>query len=328
MKLSELELLIDKYLSGQATDEEKAIINNWLQHNPGDRIGNPRKKQELITAIWGKILTAIDQPDGRAAVQYSGNGLLRSIGRLQKKYMIRVAASLLFVAMAGILVHYFSRQHTSPVQYASITAGNSTAMQHLLPDGSKAWLFPGSSIQVPANFNERNRHVQVTGRAFFDVKEDLSKPFFVDAGALQTRVLGTSFEVNTLHRQSPAVVVRSGRVSVLWEGKELSQLSLNKRITIDLSGEGPRAITDSVNAASLCTWWSGAFNFEQTPVAEVLQNLEQWYRYQISIEGEKWKNEKLTMQVETLPDIHNAMRLLCETLGAHYKMNGQVITIY
>ena len=328
MKLSELELLIDKYLSGQATDEETAIINNWLQHNPGDRITNPQKKQELITAIWGNIFTAIDQPGGQVTVQHKRRGLLRSIGSLQKKYMIRVAASLLFVVMAGILVYYFTRQQSSSVQFASITASDSTARQHLLPDGSKAWLFPGSSIHVPANYNERERLVQVTGRAFFEVKENRSKPFFVDAGALQTRVLGTSFEVSTLRHQFPAVVVRTGRVAVLWEGKELSQLSQNKRITIDLSGEQSHARVDSVNAASLCTWWTGAFNFEQTPVAEVLQNLGQWYKYQISIESEKWKKEKLTIQVETHLDIHYTMRLLCETLGADYKILGQSITIY
>ncbi len=61
----------------------------------------------------------------------------------------------------------------------------------------------------------------------------------------------------------------------------------------------------------------------------MLENLSQWYRLPISVQGKKWKNEKLTIQMETqLGKLQEAMRLLCETLGAQYKMNGQSISIY
>jgi type II secretory pathway component GspD/PulD (secretin) len=83
-----------------------------------------------------------------------------------------------------------------------------------------------------------------------------------------------------------------------------------------------------VNATALCTWWSGAFNFEQTPLTEVVENLSQWYRMPIAVQGKKWKNEKLTIQIETQLGIEETMRLLSETLGAQYKMNGQSISIY
>ncbi len=233
MKLSELEMLIDKYLSGKATDEEKEIVDNWLQHNPRRPDYQPAEKAGTDHCHLEQRIDE-DQPAGNGYQWWcrSEKHWLAS-----KKYLIRVAASLLFIATAGILFHYFTkRDSTTTTRYASITASDSTAMEHLLPDGSKAWLFPGSSIHIPANYNEQNRHVQVTGRAFFDVKQDISKPFYVDAGSMQTRVLGTTFEVNTLREKFPAVVVKSGRVAVSWEGKELSQLSLNKRITLDLSG--------------------------------------------------------------------------------------------
>lgn len=329
MKLSELEMLIDKYLSGKATEEEKEIVNNWLQHNPADQIADPQKRQDLITAIWGNVMMKISQPDTATTALAERSAVVRSIEWLQKKYLIRIAASLLLMTTAGILFYYFTnRNSTKTTQYASVTASDSTAMEHLLPDGSKAWLFPGSAIHIPANYNEQHRQVQVTGRAFFEVKQDISKPFYVDAGAMQTRVLGTSFEVNTIREKYPAVVVKSGRVAVSWEGKELSQLSVNKRITLDLTGELPHATTDSVNAMAICTWWSGAFNFEQTPLTEILENLSQWYRLPISVQGKKWQQEKLTIQIETQLNLRDAMRLLCETLGAQYKMNGQSISIY
>ncbi len=42
---------------------KKEIVDNWLQHNPADRITNPQKRQELITAIWSNVLTKISQPE-------------------------------------------------------------------------------------------------------------------------------------------------------------------------------------------------------------------------------------------------------------------------
>ena len=326
MKLSELEILIDKYLSGQATEEEKAIITRWLEHNPEDRIADPQKRQELISAIWENVFSAIQQPAADSNLPHHRSGIIRGIGWLQKKYMIRVAASLLFVAMTGVLFHYFFRGNTSStIQYASVSASDSAAMEHLLPDGSKAWLFPGSSIRIPDNYNAHDRQVQITGRAYFDVKRDTSKPFFVNAGTLQTRVLGTSFEVNTLRQQYPSVVVKTGRVGVSWEGKELTQLTPDKRITLDLSGNQLQSTIDSVNAAALCTWWTGVFNFEQTPLTEVVQNLSEWYRIAIHIQGDQWKKEKVTVQIETHLSLDETMRLLCETLGTQYTKKDRQI---
>jgi ferric-dicitrate binding protein FerR (iron transport regulator) len=324
MKLSELELLISKYQSGHASEEEKAIIDNWLQHNPDDRLADPRKRLELITAIWGNIHASINQP---AAAE--SPAVVRSIGWLQRKYIFRVAASLLFAALTGIGFYYFANRSTPVLpQYATVTASDAAAMEHMLPDGTKVWLFPGSAIQVPENYNGTERHVMVKGRAFFDVKQDILKPFFVNAGDMQTRVIGTSFEVNTLLLQNPSVVVKSGRVAVSWRGKEQVQLSLNKRIVFNISTGSTQASVDSVNADALCSWWSGAFNFEQTPLTDVLQNIGQWYKTGIGLQGDKWKKEKLTIQIETDLTIGEAMRLLCETIGAKYKMKGQEIIIY
>ncbi|NML22621.1 DUF4974 domain-containing protein [Pseudoflavitalea sp. G-6-1-2] len=325
MKLSELETLIDKYLSGHANDTEKALIENWLQHNPEEPgINDPQKRQQLLQAIWGNILTGIES---QPATEHA-SGIVRNVSWLQKKYLMRFAASLLFAAMAGLLFFYLKKEKPQHIIYASVVANDSSSMQYLLPDGSKAYIFPGSSIQVPENYNVQNRHVQVNGRAFFEVEHNTSKPFFVDAGDLQTQVLGTSFEVNSLQQQHPSVLVKTGRVAVSWQDKQLTQLSVNKRITLDLSGAVPHAAIDSVNATALCTWWSGAFNFEQTPLQEVLQNLSQWYKIPIRLKGSKWQKEKLTIQIETDLSIEEAMLLLHETLGTKHSITSEGIIIF
>lgn len=49
-----------------------------------------------------------------------------------------------------------------------------------LPDGTKVTLAKNSMVEYPETFNGSQRRVKLTGKAFFDVAHDESKPFFVD----------------------------------------------------------------------------------------------------------------------------------------------------
>jgi anti-sigma factor RsiW len=43
MKLSELEILIDKYLAGEASEEEKQQVDQWLDRPTADNSGGNRR---------------------------------------------------------------------------------------------------------------------------------------------------------------------------------------------------------------------------------------------------------------------------------------------
>lgn len=330
MKLSELEILIDKYLAGEASEEEKLLIDQWI-NRPSDESKRltPLKRSALIKSIWGNIFARIRPSEDSAPLTGKRTGIVTTLNPTKRKFMVRIAAAVLLLVMGAVITQYISgrNKNAGPV-YASVTANNHEALHYTLPDGSKAYLFPGSSVQVPDNYDHSDRQIKVTGRAFFEVQHNPSKPFYVTAGALQTRVLGTSFEVNALPEQHPTVVVKTGRVAVSWGGQPLAELTLNKRLSIDVSHARPVTRIDSVNAAGLCNWWNGAFKFEQTPLPDVLRNISQWYKVPIIILGHQWQTEKVTIQIETNLSLQEAMLLLSETLGNKYKMDGQRMIIY
>lgn len=329
MKLSELEILIDKYLAGRASDEEKKRIEDWLDRPTDDTTGlSLLKREELAQYFWGNIMAGIDVPEGNNPLSPPRRGIVALFSHIKRKYPVRIAAALLLLVMAAAIVKYITTNHHTASTYISIAAKEGRAFQYQLPDGSKVCLFPGSVIQIPNNYNQSDRKVKVTGRAFFDVQQNESAPFYVEAGELQTRVLGTSFEVNTLSPKHPTVVVSTGKVAVLYKGRQLSELTVNKRLSVDVSQAGPVSKVDSVNAVSICSWWSGDFYFDQTPLPEMLQTISQWYKMPVTIEGDKWKAEKVTMRFETGLPIREVMHLLSETLGSNYKVTGQHIIIY
>ncbi|MCW3466075.1 FecR family protein [Chitinophaga nivalis] len=324
MKLSELEILIDKYLEGKASEEEKERVERWLDHPTAPMAElTPAKKEALTRYFWDNILAGIGMAPARPRRR------IVHLFHQAKSNILRIAAALLLMIMAATIIKYtiIDKWMATPA-YTVITAKEGQALHYVLPDGSTASLFPGSAIQVPDHYNQSDRQVKVHGRVFFEIARSESNPFYVVAGELQTRVLGTSFEVNTLAALQPTVVVKTGKVAVSYKGQQQAVLTVNKRLRINLSDPHPAGHVDSVNAASICSWWKGTFDFEQTTLPEVLQTISQWYKIPIAIQGEKWYAERVTMHVETGLPVEAVMQLLAETLGNHYKMTGQHITIY
>src|ERR1700730_1758658 len=62
-----------------------------------------------------------------------------------------------------------------------------------LPDGSTVLLNKNSSLEYPENFNGNTREVTLIGEGYFDIQHNLEKSFIVQAGNVQTTVLGTAF---------------------------------------------------------------------------------------------------------------------------------------
>lgn len=81
-----------------------------------------------------------------------------------------------------------------------------------LSDGSVLTLNSETRIQVA--FNQHERHlVLVAGEAFFDVASDAQRPFVIDTGEQEIRVLGTKFNVRK-EETGVRVAVVEGKVSV------------------------------------------------------------------------------------------------------------------
>src|SRR5690606_24659770 len=65
-----------------------------------------------------------------------------------------------------------------------------------LPDGSQVILAPQTQLSVPERFGVGTRTVELQGNAYFDVTTVAEIPFTVTTGTVQTRVLGTRFDIS------------------------------------------------------------------------------------------------------------------------------------
>ncbi len=84
----------------------------------------------------------------------------------------------------------------TPVVYNTLKTPRGGQYQVVLPDGTKVWLNASSSLRFPTAFVGKQRDVELTGEAYFEVAKNKEKPFHVNVKEMQIEVLGTHFNVN------------------------------------------------------------------------------------------------------------------------------------
>jgi ferric-dicitrate binding protein FerR (iron transport regulator) len=108
----------------------------------------------------------------------------------------------------------------------TIAAGDSAKI-FMLPDNSVVYLNAKSKLEYPKNFNKSNRHVTLTGEAFFDVKKD-SAEFVVSCENTVIKGRATMFNVKShTSDKEVEVIVASGSVEFSGIGyKDFKKLVL------------------------------------------------------------------------------------------------------
>lgn len=261
-----------------------------------------------------------------------------------------IAASVLLIVAAGWL---FQRRQADrdrlaafpgppvPIREELVHETNPSGVARViyLSDGSTVLLQPGSRLSYPAAFEGTKREVLLAGEAFFEVTKDPGRPFVVYAGALVTKVLGTSFKISAFEKEkNVTVVVKTGRVSVFpiasVQGndaaadagpKEGMILTPNQKI-VYRAGELrlTRSLVEMPEVVEAPAPGQ-SFNFRGAPVSEVFEALARAYGVEIIFDQETMKKCYLTARLEDEP-LFEKIGLICKTVGAEFEqMDGTII---
>ncbi|WP_182343043.1 FecR family protein [Comamonas koreensis] len=171
------------------------------------------------------------------------------------------------------------QQWMQPVYSAHYVVQRGQHQSLQLPDGSTLELDAETEAQVRL-YRDR-REVQLAhGQAMFIVAPDASKPFEVQAGPARVSVVGTRFAVR--YRQDGIdagqvrVEVQEGRVRVAAVHSPATALLLGAGQTTQVAGDGLLAPVGSVAPDSVGLWRKGLLRFDNTPLAQALQEMERY----------------------------------------------------
>lgn len=173
-------------------------------------------------------------------------------------------------------VSYQSGSSTAKeVLYNSITTPRGGQYQVTLPDGTQVWLNAASSIRFPTVFAGKERRVEVTGEAYFEVTKNTKMPFVVQLQRSEVRVLGTHFNIMAYEdEESQRTTLLEGSIkfvtasdSNLLRPGEQSQLTRDGRVVI----------RENTDLEAVMAWKNGVFHFEKADIQTVMRQLSRWY---------------------------------------------------
>lgn len=163
--------------------------------------------------------------------------------------------------------------------YNTIETPRGGQYQVRLPDGTKVWLNAASSLKYPASFKSlKERKVELSGEAYFEVAHDKNIPFRVMTGKQEVEVLGTHFNINgyaeegvvqtTLLEGSVKVLARSaaysGHMEILKPGQQSTLGQHEFKVA--------QADTETIMA-----WKNGDFIFKNEDFKTAMRKVARWY---------------------------------------------------
>ncbi|MCP2025438.1 ferric-dicitrate binding protein FerR (iron transport regulator) [Flavobacterium sp. HSC-32F16] len=234
-----------------------------------------------------------------------------------------VAASL--IALIGLSLFFY--QSISVVETKQYATRLGERAKITLSDGTQIWLNAGSFLKYPEEFKGGSREVYLTGEAFFDVAKDKKHPFIIHTDKMDTKVLGTSFNVQAYPDQTTQEVsVLTGRVNVKSTVTEENvYVTPGQKVIFKSKSNKLQAFKDiPVNTISL--WRKNIMVFEETPFPEVIATINRNYNVAIEIKNKNLNTLKINGYFKEL-SADQVMALVCNIVNAEYKVEGGVYKI-
>ena len=187
------------------------------------------------------------------------------------------------IKLDGKLFYDQTNKNSAEVVYNTISTPKGGQYQLELPDGSLAWLNASSSIYFPTSFIEKERRVQVTGEAYFEVARNRNKPFIVGINNSEIQVLGTHFNINSYNDEDDMrTTLAEGSVKFV-NGSTTSMLKPGQQS--QLAKDGSVKVVNDVDVERVVAWKNGLFDFENAGIETVMRQLSRWYDVDVEYKG-------------------------------------------
>ncbi|MDR3220372.1 MAG: DUF4974 domain-containing protein [Dysgonamonadaceae bacterium] len=193
----------------------------------------------------------------------------------------------------------------------------------VLSDGTKVYLNAGSELEFPVHFSSK-RIVKLTGEAYFEVKKDTHKPFIVEIANHAIEVLGTSFNVSAYPEADCYTTLVAGTVK-LQTSSDTRILSPNQQAVINKTSDG--ISVRNVNASIYTSWIKGTFEFQNTPLSTIVEQLSRWYDVDMQFQSEELKHIRFTGAILRKKPLAFAISAIEKISDVEFKKTDGIVII-
>ncbi|WP_188936229.1 FecR family protein [Puia dinghuensis] len=277
MHQDQIKELLERYIKGECTDEEAALLEKWYDRIAMEK-GTTRllpeaEENRLVRELWERI--------GSKEEPGAGQGPENRLLHLRRRRALRfVAVWAGMIMVTGGVWMQWNRRGNRPasrkaMEYTTIVTGYQQVRKVLLPDSSIVWLNSATHLSFPADFLT-HREVRLSGEAFFEVASEAEHPFVVLAGNSSTRVLGTAFNVSAYPEAGELrISLKSGKIAIAYGAAEQKTLLPGQLMIYDKKSRNGEVLQQA--PGEMDVWTAGRMLFYKTPMKEALAQIEARY---------------------------------------------------
>ncbi|MDR0395634.1 MAG: FecR domain-containing protein [Tannerella sp.] len=167
------------------------------------------------------------------------------------------------------------------VTYNQLIVPNGKRSTLIFEDGSKMWVNAGTRVVYPVCFAEEKREIYIEGEAYFEISQDVNRPFVVKAKNFDLNVLGTSFNVMAYEKDAVQhVVLVSGKLEIHAQNQEETILSPDEMF---LSLNGVTQVR-KVDVSDYISWTHGMYQYKSDSLDLIMKRLSRYYGVEIVCE--------------------------------------------
>jgi len=270
---------------------------------------DPGSNKAILTLADGRKISLTDAINGDVAIQ---DGIS----------ITKTANGQLIYTITGQ-----SNVDLDSTKFNTISTPNGGEWQIRLPDGSNIWLNAASSLKYPLSFaSSKQRHVELSGEAYFEVAKDKARPFIVSSSKQKLEVLGTHFNINS-YIDEPVTK------TTLLEGS--IRISQNGTNNVEVLEPGEQSIVSAnginvkeSNVEEAVAWRKGYFMFVNEKQESIMRKIARWYNVEVNYADPSAKEVMYYGTVSRFDKISKILRKFEQTGEVRFEINAKKITVY
>ena len=212
------------------------------------------------------------------------------------------------------------------LEYNTIVVPRKGEYRVALADGSTVHLNSESELRFPVSFAGGERRVYLKGEGYFEVASDTMRPFVVETGGTEVRVLGTRFNVNA-YGESGAI-----RTTLVDGSVRVSDRETGRSVTLVPGWQAEwrhgELVTREVNVDAVVAWIDGKFYFEEgATLEEITEQLRRWYDIDFFFTSERVKHFMFAGVIKKGYTANEIFSIIEKTTGVQFVVKGRTVVV-
>lgn len=323
---------IIKYLKHELSEQEAGEVMEWLEKD--------KANEEFLFSLKEAYLLSNYEEDAQEAdtdaewekfsQQITQQQQPKLTRQLSWKRIASYAAIVIFCLSIGWTGHKTYEATVSQGSLQAIETGVGQQVKVTLPDGSSVNLNACSQLSYDASQWKKQRTVQLSGEAIFDVTANKEKPFIVSTRSYDIRVLGTNFNVSAYNEEDKAITtLKQGIVEIYSPTGEQCIAKLYKGESLIFDKRSNEYTIKRLPITKAYAWSNKEIAFEGNTLEEKQGELSRHFGYTFRIAPEvKELSFKATLREESLNEFLQILDHIAPNIGYRVEEQQKTVDIY